>query len=50
MSNSYKVVVSTDNGTSIQQAVSTAHALIFVDAALNEIDPGRVVIVVEPPR
>ena len=43
----YKVVVSTDNGLSMQLASDPKHVAIFLEQALNEPNHGRVLIVVE---
>jgi len=45
--NDIKVIVSTDNGTSEQWANSLDIVLLFVQYAMKEPSPGRVVIIVE---
>ncbi len=42
-----KIVISTANGTSTHEATDTVQALSFVEKALNEIGPGRVVAIIE---
>ena len=49
MDSAIKLIVSTDNGTSVQTARTFTHALDFVNHAINEITPGRIVIIIDSP-
>lgn len=43
----YKVVISTDNGTSCNTAANVTHLQIFLDKAMDEKNHGRVVLIIE---
>lgn len=43
----YQIIISTDNGTSTQFATGDIHILAFVKNALEEVKPGRIMLLIE---